>query len=57
MPNPTPDSSHGHDHGPPRRRGHLPLAMTLLTSGAGLRLALAGVLTALLWAVVAWALA
>jgi hypothetical protein len=31
--------------------------VTLLTSGAGPRLALAGVLTALLWAVVAWALA
>lgn len=57
MPNPTPDSHHGHDHGHPLPGGRLPLTVTLLTSGAGPRLALAGGLTALLWAVVAWALA
>jgi hypothetical protein len=56
---------HGHDHshgragGAPaeveRRFAHPPL--TLLSSGLGYRLGTAAALTALLWAVVLWALA
>lgn len=46
----------GHDHPAPAKVAPRP-PLTLLTSGLGLRLGAAGVLVALLWAVVRWALA
>lgn len=55
MPDPHPSAPvHTHSHRPTRSPGP---SASLLTRGAAPRLAVAGVLCALLWMAVAWALA